>query len=76
MNYSLYFLQNIGNQCQAMYYYQLASNEQLSLEEEFMLFRTSEFISKALVKTNKPSDFTFSEADETSLFITCKPIMK
>ena len=56
MNYSLYFLQTIGNQCQAMYYYQLASNEQLSLEEEFMLFRTSEFISKALVKTTKPSD--------------------
>ena len=56
MNYSLYFLQTIGNQCQAMYYYQLASNEHLSLEEEFMLFRTSEFISKALVKTTKPSD--------------------
>ena len=70
MNYSIYFLQAIGNHCGAIYYYQKASDENLSLEEEFMLFRTGELISKALVKMCKPSNEVASSLEElnTSMF--------
>ena len=70
MNYAIYFLQTIGNFCGAIYYYQKASNENLSLEEEFMLFRTGELISKALVKMCKPSNEIASTLEElnTSMY--------
>ena len=70
LNYSMYYLQTIGNFCGAMYYYQKAGEENLSLEEQFMLFRTGELISKALVKMTKPSDEIASTLEEinTSMY--------
>ena len=70
LNYSMYYLQTIGNHCGAMYYYQKAGEEILSLEEQFMLFRTGELISKALVKMCKPSDEIAGSLEEinTSMF--------
>ena len=66
MNLSIYYLQIIGNHCGAMYYYQRAANEKLTLEEKFMHFRTSELISKALVKSFKPSDEIATSLEEVN----------
>ena len=66
MNLSIYYLQIIGNHCGAMYYCQKAGNEKLTLEEKFMHFRTSELISKALVKSFKPSNEIATTLEEVN----------
>lgn len=49
-----------------MYYCQKAGNEKLTLEEKFMHFRTSELISKALVKSFKPSNEIATTLEEVN----------
>ena len=66
MNLSIYYLQIIGNHCGAMYYFQKAGNEKLTLEEKFMHFRTGELISKALVKSFKPSNEIATSLEEVN----------
>ena len=66
MNLSIYYLQIIGNHCGAMYYFQKAGNEKLTLEEKFMHFRTGELISKALVKSFKPSNEIATNLEEVN----------
>ena len=56
LNYSMYYLQTIGNFCGTIYYYQKEEEENLFLEEQFMLLRAGELISKALVKMTETSD--------------------
>ena len=54
INISLYYLQIIGNFCQALFYYKKVKEMKLTLQEQFSLIRLELAISKALVEKMKP----------------------
>ena len=56
INLSMYYLQTIGNHCRSMFYHQKAGDNQMNTQEKFMHFRASELISKALLKSCRPSN--------------------
>jgi len=55
INLSLYYLQVIGNYCQAIYYYKKIKEMKLSFQENFSFTRLSFKISKALMAKVKPT---------------------
>lgn len=55
INRSLYYLNILGNYCQAMYYYKKLKEMKLSLQENFAYNRLYFQISKALIEKLKPS---------------------
>jgi PAS domain S-box-containing protein len=56
INYSYYYLEKIGNVCQAMFNYKKASEAKLSIQELFAYFRLNLVISKSLLGKLKPSN--------------------
>ena len=56
INLSMYYLQTIGNYCRSMYYHQKVGDNKMNTQEQFMHFRAGEFISKALIKSCRPSN--------------------
>ena len=53
INLSLYYLQVIGNYCQAIYYYRKVKEMKLSYQENFSFIRLKFKISRALLEKNK-----------------------
>ena len=56
INLSMYYLQTIGNYCKSMYYHQKVGDNKMNTQEKFLHFRAGEFISKALIKSCRPSN--------------------
>ena len=56
INLSMYYLQTIGNYCKSMQYHQKAGDNTMNIQERLMHFRAGEQISKALIKTCRPSN--------------------
>jgi len=56
INLSMYYLQTIGNYCRSMYYHQKVGDNSMNTQEKFLHFRAGELISKALVKSCRPSN--------------------
>jgi len=56
INLSMYYLQSIGNYCRAMFYHQKAGDNKMNIEQRFLHFRAGELISKALIKSCRPSN--------------------
>ena len=56
INLSMYYLQSIGNYCRSMFYHQKAGDNKMNIEETFLHFRAGELISKALIKSCRPSN--------------------
>ena len=56
INLSMYYLQTIGNYCKSMQYHQKTSDNTMNIQERLMHFRAGEQISKALIKTCRPSN--------------------
>ena len=64
INISLYYLQIIGNFCQALFFYKKVKEMKLTLQEQFSLVRLELAISKALIKKLKqPNEPCFSLED-------------
>ena len=56
INLSMYYLQTIGNYCKSMQYHQKTGDNTMNIQERLMHFRAGEQISKALIKTCRPSN--------------------
>ena len=56
INLSMYYLQTIGNYCRSMFYHQKVGDNNMNIQEKFLHFRAGEFISKALIKSCRPSN--------------------
>ena len=56
INLSMYYLQTIGNYCKSMQYHQKTGDNTMNIQEKLMHFRAGEQISKALIKTCRPSN--------------------
>ena len=56
INLSMFYLQTIGNYCRSMYYHQKVGDNNMNIQEKFLHFRAGEFISKALIKSCRPSN--------------------
>ncbi len=56
INLSLYYLEVIGNYCQAMFYYKKVKEMKLTLQEQFSFVRLKLRISKLLVEKLKPAN--------------------
>ena len=71
INISLYYLQIIGNYCQALFYYKKVKEMKLTLQEQFSLVRLELAISKALVEKLKPPNepcFSLEDLNVTMYF--------
>lgn len=71
INISLYYLQIIGNFCQALFYYKKVKEMKLTLQEQFSLVRLELAISKALVEKLKPPNepcFSLEDLNVTMYF--------
>ena len=56
INLSMYYLQTIGNYCKSMFYHQKTGDNTMNIQERLMHFRAGEQISKALIKSCRPSN--------------------
>jgi PAS domain S-box-containing protein len=70
INFSYYYLEKIGNKCQAMFNYKKVSEAKLTLQEKFAYFRLNLVISKSLLDRLKPSNEHCNQVDDlnTSMY--------
>ena len=66
INLSMYYLQTIGNYCRSMYYHQKVGDNKMNTQERFMHFRAGELISKALIKSCRPSNEIASNLEDVN----------
>ena len=64
INLSMYYLQTIGNYCRSMYYHQKVGDNKMNTQEKFLHFRAGELISKALIKSCRPSNEIASNLED------------
>jgi len=66
INLSMYYLQTIGNYCKSMFYHQKTGDNSMNIQEKIMHFRAGEQISKALVKSCRPSNEIASNLEDVN----------
>ena len=64
INLSMYYLQTIGNYCRSMYFHQKVGDNNMNMQEKFLHFRAGELISKALIKSCRPSNEIASNLED------------